>query len=124
MKKFLDQFDLEPLIIDNLSNLEYVAKEYEAVTNNRGMFNVSDFRDEKLHVIQDCAYGFRLAKEAHIGYITPSCGDISRRFKILELAALSAFRDPKSVDLLREIAAEISILKKELSEFRNQIVPL
>src|SRR5690606_2951099 len=110
-----DPFELAPSIADNLSNLEYVAKEYEKTTNNRGVFNIQHFRDEKLHVIQDCAYGFRLANEAYIGYVTPSGGDISRRFKILELAALSAFRDPHAEEVLRDIALEIEILKRELA---------
>lgn len=124
MKKFFDPYELAPSIADNLSNLEYVAKEYEKITNSPGVFNISNFRDEKLHIIQDCAYGFRLAKEAYIGYITPSGGDISRRFKILELAALSAFRDSNAQDILQDIATEIELLKRELFQFRNQITPL
>ncbi len=124
MKKFFDPFELAPSIADNLSNLESVAKEYEAITNNQGVFNIEHFRHEELHVIQDCAYGFRLAKEAYIGYITPSGGDISKRFKILELAALSAFRDPHAQGVLIDIAGEIGLLKRELAQFRNQINPL
>lgn len=124
MKKFFDPLELATSIADNLINLEYVAKEYEKITNNRGVFSISPFVGEKLHVIQDCAYGFRLAKEAYIGYITPSGGDISKRFKILECAALSAFRDPHAEDILRDIACEIQLLKRELANFRNQIDPL
>lgn len=124
MKKFFDPYELAPSINDNLSNLEYVAMEYEKITNNPGVFNISDFRGEKLHLIQNCAYGFRLAKEAYIGYITPSGGDISCRFKILELAALSAFREPHAQDVLRNIATEIELLKRELFQFRDQITPL
>lgn len=124
MKKFLDPYELAPSIADNLSNLEYVAKDYEAITNNRGVFNISAFIDKKLHIIQDCAYGFRLAKDAYIGYITPSGGDISMRFKILELAALSAWRYPDAAERLKVIAAEMQLLKKELHEFRAMITPL
>lgn len=124
MKKFFDPYELAPSITDNLSNLEYVAKQYEVITNSAGVFNVSSFRGEKLHVIQDCAYGFRLAKEAYIGYITPSGGDISRRFKILELAALSAWRDQHAEEILMDISTEIQLLKRELSQFRGQITPL
>ena len=124
MKKFFDPFEAAPSISDNLSTLEYVAKQYEETTNNRGVFNIQNFRSEKLHIIQDCAYGFRLAKEAYIGYVTPSGGSISKRFKLLELAALSAFRDPHAEDVLRDIDYEIQLLKRELAQFRNHINPL
>lgn len=67
MKKFFDPYELAPSINDNLSNLEYVAMEYEKITNNPVVFNISDFRGEKLHLIQNCAYGFRLAAGGAIG---------------------------------------------------------
>lgn len=124
MRKFFDPLELSTLMADNLSNLEYVAEEYETITNSRCVFNISAFRDEKLQVIQDCAFGFRLAKDAYIGYITPSGGDISKRFKILELAALSAWRYPNAAEHLKYIAAEMRLLKKELHEFRTMITPL
>lgn len=124
MKKYFDPLERAPSIADNLSNLEYVAKDYEKTSGSFGVFSITPFLGEKLNVIQDCAYGFRLAKEAYIGYVTPSGGDISKRFKILELAALSAFRDPHAEDVLRDIAYEIQLLKRELANFRNQIDPI
>lgn len=106
---------------DALRRLENSAREYEKTTNNQGVFSREQFWNKPVEHILNCDYGFVLAKRAYIGHVTPAPGDIPMRFKILELAALSAFRDNNAEYILKDIDAELWILEKELFDAKSKI---